>query len=270
MFSFRDHSEAAFKNFRHCLLNIVSWMTDNCLKLNTDETEVLFFNQTSPVNSELWWPTELNPAPVLVQSARNLGVKFDASLSGKAQIGHVSAICFWKLKMLRRFLYLLPMACRQTVVHALVTSQLDYVNSLYLSLPDYLILKLQRIQNAAAWLIRNVPLRHHITPHLRSLHWLPVKRRIQFKVLTLAFRIVNDTGPMYLKTRLPKYRQNRTLRSNNQRLLAIPRFKRARLGGRSVFLKTALLWNSMPQHLRLVSSEPIFRKSLKTWLFNLP
>lgn len=267
VFSFREHTEAAFTKFKQCMRRVVTRMTDSCMKLNTEKTEVLFFNESSSPRSELWWPAELNPPPLPATSARTLGFKLDTNLSGNSQICHVSSSCFWKLKAMRRFLHLLPMDCRKSVVHALVISQLDYVNSLYLGLPDYLIRKLQIIQNAAARLIRNVPLRHHITPHLWSLHWLPIKRRLEFKALTVAYRATRDMGPKYLKQRFLKYHQTRTLWSNNQDFWVIPRFAKVRIGGRAFSVKTAALWNAMPEHLRKARSEPEFRKALKPWLF---
>lgn len=269
VFSFQDFSSTAFDKFRQFLLVISGWMTTSCLKLNAEKTEVLFFNQPSPPPPILWWPKELNPPPSPVTTARNLGFRLDTEMSCKSQINHVSSICFWKMKALRRFLHFLPMDCRKTIVHAVITSQLDYANSLYLGLPVSLLGKLQTIQNAAARLIRNIPLRHHITPHLRTLHWLPVKRRIEFKVLTLAYRALNDIGPMYLKKRVHKYQPTRTLRSSSLEYLVVPRFKKTRMGGRSFSVKTATLWNHMPIHIRKANSETIFRKLLNTWLFSL-
>lgn len=110
-------------------------------------------------------------------------------------------------------------------------SQLDFANGMYLGLPDYAIRKLQIILNAAARLIKKVPLSHHITPHLRSLHWLPIKKRLEFKELTVAYRATRDIGPQYLRPSFRRYHQTRTLRSNNQELLEVLRVAKVRTGG---------------------------------------
>ena len=68
-----------------------------------------------------------------------------------------------------------------TVVHAFVTSRIDYCNSLLYGISDYNINRLQRIQNSAALIVTNTRKYHHITPILQKLHWLPVRQRIHFQ-----------------------------------------------------------------------------------------
>ena len=65
------------------------------------------------------------------------------------------------------------------LVHAFITSRVDYCNSLLYGLPNYQLHKLQRVLNASARLVCNVPRFCHILPILRGLHWIPVKTRIQ-------------------------------------------------------------------------------------------
>ena len=79
----------------------------------------------------------------------------------------------------------------------LFVSRIDYCNSLLFGLPSVHLLKLQRLQNAAARLISNVPQYSHITPVLCSLHLLPVKFRIDFKIL-LTFKAIYGHAPGYL------------------------------------------------------------------------
>ena len=86
-------------------------------------------------------------------------------------------ICFLTLRMLHKIFKWLPLHTRRTVTQALITSQLDYGNGPYVGIAAHLLQRLQTIQNAAAGLILGLPLRTHITPHLRQLHWLPVQKR---------------------------------------------------------------------------------------------
>ena len=64
------------------------------------------------------------------------------------------------------------------LVHALVISQLDNANSLYVELPATLLDRFQRIQNDAVSLIFRLNRKDHVTPSMKKLHWLPARQRI--------------------------------------------------------------------------------------------
>src|SRR4029434_7343058 len=73
----------------------------------------------------------------------------------------------------------------------------------------------------------------HISPVLASLHWLPVKSRIDFKVLLLTYKALNDLAPNYLKKLVVPYCPPRPLRSQSAGLLVIPRISKTTVGGRA-------------------------------------
>ena len=89
-----------------------------------------------------------------------------------------------------------------TLVHALVVSRIDYCNTLYVELPLRLMHKLQMIQNTVARLLTWLKRFHHISPTLVTLHWLPIRFHIDFKVLTIIYKSLNGLGPQYLAERL--------------------------------------------------------------------
>jgi len=84
------------------------------------------------------------------------------------------------------------------VVQAFISSRLDYCNSLLCGIAGNLLQKLQSVQNAAARLIMRTGKRQHITPVLRELHWLPVRQRIDFKMVVLVYKALHGQLPQYL------------------------------------------------------------------------
>ena len=106
--------------------------------------------------------------------------------------------CYFHIHHIGQINKLLPRQTRERVVNALVTSRLDYCNSLLYGTIDKNFVKLQRIQNTAARLITHVP-KYDITPVLKELHWLPVRERVCFKIMLLVHRAVNFRGPVYLR-----------------------------------------------------------------------
>ena len=84
-------------------------------------------------------------------------------------------------------------------MHAFVTSRVVYCNSLLYGLPAVQIKKVQRVLNAAARLVSHAPRYCHVTPFLRELHWLPVRQRINYKILLLTFKTIHGKSPVYLQ-----------------------------------------------------------------------
>lgn len=79
-----------------------------------------------------------------------------------------------------------------------IISRLHYCNPLYVGLDQSSLHRLQLVQNSASRLLTGTKKREHITPVLASLHWLPVRFRIDFKILLLVFKILNGMAPPYL------------------------------------------------------------------------
>jgi len=118
---------------------------------------------------------------------------------------HIMKTCgaaFYHLHNIRRIRKYLSQDIAETLIHAFVTSQIDYCNSLLFGLPSFHICKIQRVQNAAACVIFMKSKYRHITPLLKELHWLPVTYRIQFKVILITFKALHDMAPSYISNLL--------------------------------------------------------------------
>ena len=83
-------------------------------------------------------------------------------------------------------------------MRSLVLSRLDYGNSILTGITDANFQRLQRIQNRAVRLIFGLKRHDHISPYLANLHWLPVKERVNFKLLTIMFQCLHSSAPSYL------------------------------------------------------------------------
>ena len=106
----------------------------------------------------------------------------------------------------------LTRSATEKLVHSLISSRLDFGNGLLYNLPNSQIAQLQKLQNAAARIVSLSSKRSHITPILETLHWLPVKERIIFKILLFVYYIVNGTAPDYYNRSLLRlYQPTRTL-----------------------------------------------------------
>ncbi|KAK3527079.1 hypothetical protein QTP86_008796 [Hemibagrus guttatus] len=221
IFSFPPSDTTASARISACLVDISSWMTAHQLKLNPSKTELLIIpGDPSPAQDLAISLSNSMISPTA--SARNLGVTMDNQLSFSSHVTNVTRSCRFLLYNIRRIRPFLSTQATQVLVQSLVILRLDYCNSLLAGLPLNAIRPLQMIQNAAAWLVFNLPKFSHTTPLLRSLHWLPVAARIRFKTLMLAYKAKNGPAPSYFKALVTSRTAPRLLRSTSTARLVPP------------------------------------------------
>ena len=174
---------------------------------------------------------------------------------------------FFQLGLLAKVKPYLSQKDLEKVIHAFITSPLDYCNSLYVGIDQAELNRLQLVQNAAAHLLTGTKKREHITPVLSSLHWLPVRYRIDFKILV--FKSLNGLAPEYLSDPIQLHQPSRAHRSASQVVLDVPRSFLKSRGARAFSVAAPTLWNALPLSLRTANSLSSFKTLLKTHLFTL-
>ena len=122
-------------------------------------------------------------------SAKNLSVVFDSSLNFQKHISQTCRACFYHIRDLRRIRKSLSLDLAKQIAVALVSSKLDYCNSLFHNIPEKDIARLHRVQNCLARVVITMQASHfsRSTPILKRLHWLPVKFHIHFEICTINF-----------------------------------------------------------------------------------
>ena len=201
-----------------------------------------------------------------VHQARNLGVIFDSDMSMKSQISKVVSSASYHIHNIWRIRKYLNKEAAEQIVHSFVTCRLDMCNSLYVGLPKNQISRLQRVQNMAARLITISKRSDSISNILKSLHWLPVSKRIIYKILLITYKTLRYSSPKYLYQILKCHDPVRNLRSSSQLQLFTPKTNTS-WGDRAFANVAPKLWNGIPLNIRQSQSVEVFKRKLKHHLF---
>ena len=250
-----------------CVSDIRTWRVHNKLKINDDKTEFLILHSAY---IDLTHNLEFQVGQEKIKpsnSCRNLGVMFDSHMKLEDQVQSICKSVNFHLRSIRSVRNSLTDEATAQLVHSLITSRLDYCNSLLYGLPDTLIIRLQRLQNIAARIVACCPKAEHITPVLYKLHWLPVRMRILFKLLLVVYKCVQKLAPAYLCELVqPKHKTKYGLRGDLLDLLHIPRSQNVTYGDRAFSVCGPTEWNRIPLDIRHSESVAIFKTRLKTLL----
>ncbi len=226
-------------------------MTNNFLLLNSDKTDILLIGPKNSTHTLLDYNLQLDGCPVTTSSTvKNLGVILDSNLSFENHISNVTKTAFFHLRNIAKLRNMLPVSDAEKLVHAFMTSRLDCCNALLGGCPASSINKIQVVQNAVARVLTRSRKYDHITPILQSLHWLPIKFCISYKILLLAYKALNGLAPAYLTSLLSRSNPSCSLKSQNSGLLVVPRIAKSTKRGRAFSYLAPKLWNSLPDNVR--------------------
>ncbi len=150
-----------------CIEEVNSWMCQNILQLNKEKTEVIAFgnkDEVLKVNAYLD-----SRGQTTKNQVKNLEVILETDLSFSSHIKAVIKSAYYHLKNIAEIRSSVCSQDLEKLVHAFITNRVDYCNGL---LPQKTVRQLQLTQNAPARILNRTRTSEHITPVLRSLHWL--------------------------------------------------------------------------------------------------
>ena len=190
---------------------------------------------------------------------RDLGVIFDRVLSLRQHVSYTSKTCRFYLRNISRIRKYISQDIRVVLIKLLVLSRLDYSNGLLYGLPKCILSFLQAVQNSASRIVTQERWRDHdpMSRALMELYWLPVDKRIEFKLLLYTYKTLHGLAPGYLCKLVVPYEPRRVLRSAESNLLTVPPGKSGKSGSSSFVRTSANLWYSL-------------RRESAAWLNNSP
>ena len=258
----------ALSRISQTLTDTKDWMLQNRLKMNDEKTEfIVFGSRQSLAKCNV---SEIVVGDCLVSRSSVvtlLGVEIDENLNFKQHItskARTAALSMFNLKKLRR--HLDRRNCLK-IANALIFSHMDYANSVFINLPKVTMHPFQRIQNMTAKVILGVSKFSSTTEALKELHFLPVSVRCEYKLLVLVFKCLHNLAPNYLidLIRVKDY-SYKTKRSQSV-LLKVPLSRNKCFADRSFSVAGPSCWEKLPSDIRSIESLGIFKKKLKTFLF---
>jgi len=250
-----------------CASAVNDWCASKRLQLDTGKTaanlkKILPDDQRIQVGLDIIQPSNL---------VRDLGVYFDRELTMKPHIARITRTCFFHLRRLRAVRRQLGQDITARLVSAFVLSRLDYCTAVLAELPASALAPLQRVLHAAARLVLDLKPRDHVTSALYTLHWLPIKYRITYKLCLLVHLALNGRAPSYiaeLLTPTTAVAGRASLRSASHHDLVQTTHK-LKFGERAFTVSGPSAWNRLPTEIKTLTDTSLFKQKLKTFLFTV-
>ena len=189
-------------------------------------------------------------------------------MSFDRQVSETCKASYFHIRALRHIRPSLTTEACKSIAAAIVGSRLDYCNSLLAGTSVSNLARLQLVQNTLARVVTEKSRFCHITPVLSELHWLPVRHRINFKIATITFKVLQFKQPSYLARPLFHgmcQHDHCDLLLHCHYVFLLEKTEMAK--SKSFSSVASSVWNKLPGHLSSISTLPAFRKKLKHHLF---
>ena len=235
--------DSSFAELTECLTCVQNWMAGVKLKLNPKKTEFIIIGDRQARESFInKFPTQLLGNSISpTDTVKNLGVIFD---SGNTFTSHITNMCrayYYHLKDLRCIRKFPSVDTAALLANSMISSRLDYCNSLLYGISKYNVAKLQKIQNALCRIVFRLDRTSRVTPFLQKLHWLPITCHILFKYNLITFKAIKFSQTIYLSSLI----KTSCLSRGNCLSLSSVSHKKA-IGRRGFAIASPTKWNRLP------------------------
>ena len=253
------------------------WMSANRLKLNTDKTELLWTGSRHSISQLDGYGPSIQLSADTVPACdhvRLLGLITSADLSLNHHVSVVSSASFCWLQQLRRVRQSLDNESAAILVHAFVTSRVDYCNLLLAGAPKSVTDKLQWVMNAAAQVVSGTKKYDCGLTHLLhyELHWLDVVHRVTYKLGVTVYKCLHGQAPDYLSelcTPVAQVAERQHLHSASHHLFVVPWFQVDTYGRNTFAITVPTTWNLFRNNLHDLDMQiDCSCRTLKTFLFD--
>ena len=253
--------QALGEDINDCLRHLSAWMNEHFLRLNESKTKILVLAPPSIQSEIVIRGVFLGDVCIrFVDSAKNLGVILDSTLSFETQVNKVVKTSFAIIKKLYQIKGFLSEDQLKELVSSYIFSNLDYCNALYYGMNGDLVKKLQHVQNCAARLVskQRIP-SGGLDKAIMDFHWLKVKLRPLYKILVIVHNCLHANAPNEIIALLQYADSERTMNLRETRTTN-------KYGDRAFSHYAPKLWNLLPQEIRDEHELLKFKKALKTFL----
>ena len=248
-----------------CMKEITHWMNTQFLKINPDKTEILLLRPKALEENVIIGGTIIDEQCIRYSNVvKNVGVWLDEHLSMSTHINKIVSHCYKLLKDIGRIRNVLSKKHTEMLVHSVISSRLDYCNSLFFNINKSNMYKLQKVQNAAARLISGKRKRDNISSVIKDLHWLRIESRVIFKMLLFVYKCIRGLCTANLTQKLKYKKYNCRL---GDYLMLETRKVKTKYGRRTFEYAGCRLWNALPLDVRMEEKIENFKKQIKTLLF---
>ena len=251
--SVQNNEQQVIGNIQDCLEKTKHWMCLNRLKMNDQKTKFTMYGNNVQLSKCSTKHIKIGDEIIGGSEMINLlGIDIDNNLSFEEHIKKKCKVAMYNLHNIRSSPEHQNTKTTLTLIYELVTSHLDYINAIFLTLPALTIRPLIRAQNLAAKLVLNSRDKNTSSTKTKQiLHWLPIKERSIFKCLAILHPCVHATGPGIMSNLIKPKTIRISLRSNSLKdMLDIPMTNRVTFGDRAFSVHASKLWNNLPCELK--------------------